>query len=117
MTRDQSKLCSRFGAYALALAIYALNLPSINYFPLEYAWRPGYVPGLPSVDWYGRVLWSLLVVLLSMPVFRFLIFRARKEALADEWSGRVNRVAVLSFLVMVISTLWTVVQAFTATAP
>jgi len=106
MTREQSRLCSRCAAYALGMLIYALNPPSINYFPLEYAWRPGYVPGLPSVDWYGRVLWVLVAVLLSLPVFRFLVFRVRTGALADEWAQRVNRVVLVSLAVILISAVW-----------
>lgn len=117
MTRDQSRLCARFGAYAFAIMVYALNPPSINYFPLEYAWRPGYVPGLPSVDWYGRVLWALIAILFSLPVFRFLVFRARKDALADNWTGRTNGVAVLSLVIMGIAAVWTVARVFTVPAP
>jgi len=113
MTREQSKLCARCVAFALGMLVYAANPPSINYFPLEYAWRPGYVPGLPSVDWYGRVLWVLIVVLLILPVARFLVFRARKDALADEWIGRVNRVAILSLVVVICSAAWSAWRAFT----
>ncbi len=113
MTRDQSKVCARCAAYALGMIVYALNPPSVNYFPLEYAWRPGYVPGLPSVDWYGRLLWALIAVALSLPVWRLVVFRARAESLADAWHDRVSRVVALSLAAMLLAGLWSVLRAFT----
>ena len=113
MTRDQSRLCARCVAFALGMVAYAANPPSINYFPLEYAWRPGYVPGLPSVDWYGRILWVLIVVLFTLPVARFVIFRARKEALADESAERVSRIVWITLSVVVCAAAVSVWRALT----